>query len=69
MTKTELINRLKAENKGEAFATRTDLKRIMGVGFTTVDSMLANVDYIGLGKTRRFLVDDIAAAILENRRR
>ena len=73
MTKTELINRLKAENEGKAFITRTNLKPILGLGWVAVDSILENLDYLETGETdrryRRYLVDEVAEAILENRRR
>lgn len=70
MNKSDLINRLKAENGGAAFITRTTLKEILGVGFTTIDHMLATVDHIPTGgAAKRYLIDDVAAAFMEIRRR
>ena len=69
MNKSEIIKRLKADNKGDSFLTLRDIRSSLGIGHNTACDLLAETDWLLIGKTRRYLVDDVADAILEKRRR
>lgn len=63
MNKTDIKNTLKRESGGKSFVTKGDIKRIMGWGNDRTAETVKGLDCIRAGKTRQYLVDEVAARI------
>lgn len=63
MNKTDIKNTLKRETGGKSFVTKGDIKRIMGWGNDRTAATVKGLDCIKAGRTRQYLVDDVAARI------
>ena len=69
MTKSEIIQYIKADCGGDGFITLRDARRVLGVGHNTAVSVLEKYGWLSIGKTRRYFVPDVAEAFMELRRR
>ena len=67
MTRTELARALSRENDGKILLTIRQAAQTVGMSRNTVAEMLADRPHIADGRSRRYLVDDIADALIERR--
>lgn len=67
MTRTEIARALTRENNGRILLTISEAARACGMSRNTVAEMLREVPHFRDGKSRRYLVDDIADQIIERR--
>lgn len=66
MDKKTLIKRLIEGNDGKIFISKNRIRKVVGIGDTTVNEMMEGYDYTVTGKNHAhvFLVDDVADAIM-----
>ena len=63
MTKQTLIRRL--GEGGKVLLTATEAAKVLGIRPDTIRTMMYGTEYLPSGNTKRYLIDDIAEAIMQ----
>ena len=68
MDRKVLVQRITVANGGKIFVTQAQAMKILGVGRAAFRDMMAGYDYKvgGKGGARRYLVDDVAEAVMRS---
>lgn len=67
MTRTEIARALTRETNGRILLTISEAARACGMSRNTVAEMLREVPHFRDGRSRKYLVDDIADRIMDRR--
>ncbi len=68
MTKSEIIRQLKTEHNS-SFLPLNKAAKALGVGKDRMRKILEDTDYLEVGNSRRYLISDVADALLKMQRR
>lgn len=68
MNRRALIDRITAANGGKIFVTQSQAAKILGIGRASFRDMMTGYDYKvgGKGGAKRYLVDDVAEAVMRS---
>jgi len=69
LTKTDVIKMLQGGETNRAFLSENDVRRAFKIGQAAAKNLLAGLDYLPIGNSKKYLLSDIAERAIAERRR
>lgn len=68
MDKRTIVSDIKQSFDGASFLNVTEIAKYMGISRNTAPKFLEGLEYLQMGRERKYLVTDIAGMIIQQRR-